>query len=65
MNAVHIFKRTATPAGRSRLFVGVDSLNSQQQDGESEAPPVSLYEAADYNLFYTTASLISQVNMWK
>ncbi|KAF2826510.1 hypothetical protein CC86DRAFT_293001 [Ophiobolus disseminans] len=64
-NAKQIFKRTTIPGAGKSIVGGVNSLNNQRQGDTTETPLEFIYEATDCRLFYTTASYLDPVNLWK
>jgi len=64
-NAQQIYVRTAVPEEGGLLVGGVNGLNNQRQNDTTQTPLEFIYEAADCRLFYTTASFLDPVNLWK
>ena len=64
-NAQQIYKRTTIPNTGSYLVGAINSLNNLRQGDDTDTPLEFLYEAADCRLFYTTASYLDPVNLWK
>ncbi|KAH8716993.1 hypothetical protein GQ44DRAFT_688498 [Phaeosphaeriaceae sp. PMI808] len=64
-NAEQIYIRTAIPKEGESLVGGVNSLNNQRRGDKDQTPLEFIYEAADCRLFYTTATLLDPVNLWK
>ncbi|KAH7073578.1 hypothetical protein BKA63DRAFT_36235 [Paraphoma chrysanthemicola] len=64
-NAEQIFVRTTPPSAGSLILGAVNSLNNQRMNDSTDTPLEFQYEAADCRLFYTTATYLDPVNMWK
>jgi hypothetical protein len=64
-NAEQIYKRTTVPNPGQTIVGGVNSLNNQRQGDAAQTPLEFIYDAADCRLFYTTASYLDPVNLWK
>jgi len=62
--ATQMYQRTA-PNPEGKLSGGVNSQNNQRRNDSSNTPLQFYYEAADCRLFYSLATYLDPVNLWK
>lgn len=64
-NAHQMYKRSAFKDSQTSLWGGVNSLNNLRKGDDTDTPLEFIYEAADCRLFYTLATYVDPVALWK
>jgi hypothetical protein len=60
-----MYQRTTPDPAGAKLVGGVNSLNNQRQNDCSNTPLQFYYEPADCRLFYSLATYLDPVALWK